>query len=62
MLKLDFVLNGFVLGERYFPHGVNNSEISNGKSRFDTLVSLGMETEQGDNGHPPALRRFPDLV
>jgi hypothetical protein len=40
MLKLYFVLNGFVFGEHDFPHDVNNSEISNGKSRFE--VSLGV--------------------
>jgi hypothetical protein len=34
---------GFVFGEHYFPHDVNNGEISNGKSRFDTLVSLGIQ-------------------
>jgi hypothetical protein len=34
--------HGYTFGEHYFPHDVNNSEISNGKSRFDTLVSLGI--------------------
>jgi hypothetical protein len=34
--------HGFVFGEHYFPHDVNNGEISNGKSRFDTLVGLGV--------------------
>jgi hypothetical protein len=34
--------HGYVLGEHYFPHDVNNGEISNGKSRFDTLVGLGI--------------------
>jgi phage terminase large subunit len=34
--------HGFVFGEHYFPHNVNNGEISNGKSRFDTLVGLGI--------------------
>jgi hypothetical protein len=35
--------HGFVFGEHYFPHDVNNGEISNGKSRFDTLLSLGIQ-------------------
>jgi hypothetical protein len=35
--------HGFVFGAHYFPHDVNNGEISNGKSRFDTLVSLGIQ-------------------
>jgi phage terminase large subunit len=34
--------HGFVFGDHYFPHDVNNGEISNGKSRFDTLVGLGI--------------------
>jgi hypothetical protein len=34
--------HGYVFGTHYFPHDVNNGEISNGKSRFDTLVSLGV--------------------
>ena len=34
--------HGFAFGEHYFPHDVNNGEISNGKSRFDTLVGLGV--------------------
>jgi hypothetical protein len=34
--------HGFVFGAHYFPHDVNNGELSNGKSRFDTLVSLGV--------------------
>jgi hypothetical protein len=34
--------HGFVFGEHYFPHDVNNGEISNGKSRFDTLLGLGI--------------------
>jgi hypothetical protein len=33
---------GYRFGEHYFPHDVNTGEISNGKSRFDTLVSLGI--------------------
>ncbi|NGX99473.1 MAG: terminase, partial [Candidatus Afipia apatlaquensis] len=33
---------GYVFGEHFFPHDVNNGEISNGKSRFDTLVGLGI--------------------
>jgi hypothetical protein len=33
---------GYTFGDHYFPHDVNNGEISNGKSRFDTLVSLGI--------------------
>ena len=35
--------HGFVFGDHYFPHDVNNGEISNGKSRFDTLVGLGVQ-------------------
>ncbi len=35
--------HGYVFGDHYFPHDVNNSELSNGKSRFDTLVSLGVQ-------------------
>jgi hypothetical protein len=35
--------HGFTFGAHYFPHDVNNGEISNGKSRFDTLVSLGIQ-------------------
>jgi hypothetical protein len=34
---------GFVYGAHYFPHDVNNGELSNGKSRFDTLVGLGVQ-------------------
>ncbi len=34
--------HGFTFGEHFFPHDVNTSELSNGKSRFDTLVSLGI--------------------
>jgi hypothetical protein len=34
--------HGYSFGAHYFPHDVNNGEISNGKSRFDTLVSLGV--------------------
>jgi hypothetical protein len=34
--------HGFTFGAHYFPHDVNNGEISNGKSRFDTLMSLGV--------------------
>jgi hypothetical protein len=34
--------HGYTFGTHYFPHDVNTSEISNGKSRFDTLVSLGI--------------------
>lgn len=34
---------GYVFGDHYFPHDVNNGEISNGKSRFDTLVGLGIQ-------------------
>src|SRR6202790_5549735 len=33
---------GYTFGDHYFPHDVNNGEISNGKSRFDTLVGLGI--------------------
>jgi hypothetical protein len=36
------VQHGYVFGDHYFPHDVNNSELSNGKSRFDTLVTLGV--------------------
>jgi hypothetical protein len=34
--------HGYSFGAHYFPHDVNNGEISNGKSRFDTLVGLGI--------------------
>jgi hypothetical protein len=34
--------HGYIFGEHYFPHDVNNGELNNGKSRFDTLVSLGI--------------------
>jgi hypothetical protein len=34
--------HGYSFGDHYFPHDVNNGEISNGKSRFDTLVGLGI--------------------
>jgi hypothetical protein len=34
--------HGYTFGEHYFPHDVMSSEISNGKSRFDTLVGLGI--------------------
>jgi hypothetical protein len=34
--------HGYGFGAHYFPHDVNNGEISNGKSRFDTLTSLGV--------------------
>ncbi len=34
--------NNVTLGDHYFPHDVNNNELSNGKSRFDTLVGLGL--------------------
>jgi hypothetical protein len=33
---------GFGYGAHYFPHDVSTCEISNGRSRFDTLVSLGV--------------------
>jgi hypothetical protein len=33
---------GYNFGAHYFPHDVNNGEISNGKSRYDTLVGLGV--------------------
>jgi hypothetical protein len=35
--------HGFVFGDHHFPHDVNNDEISNGNSRFDTLVGLGIQ-------------------
>ena len=34
---------GYVFGEHYFPHDVNNGELSNGKSRYDTLLGLGIQ-------------------
>jgi hypothetical protein len=34
--------HGYTFGAHYFPHDVNTSEISNGRSRHDTLVSLGV--------------------
>jgi phage terminase large subunit len=39
--------HGFVFGDHYFPHDVNNGEISSGKSRFDTLVGLGHSACRG---------------
>jgi hypothetical protein len=33
---------GFSYGTHYFPHDVNTCEISNGRSRFDTLLGLGV--------------------
>jgi len=45
--------HGFTFGAHYFPHDVNTSEISNGKSRFDTLVSLGIT--------PVAVPRVPNI-
>jgi hypothetical protein len=44
---------GYVFGAHYFPHDVNNGEISNGKSRFDTLVGLGI--------HPTAVPRVQNI-
>jgi hypothetical protein len=35
--------HGYIFGAHYFPHDVNNGEISNGKSRFDPLLSLGIQ-------------------
>ncbi|MEW6645397.1 MAG: terminase [Pseudomonadota bacterium] len=34
--------HGVTFGEHYFPHDVTNNELSNGRSRFDTLVGLGV--------------------
>jgi hypothetical protein len=34
---------GFTYHAHYFPHDVSTCEISNGKSRYDTLVSLGVQ-------------------
>lgn len=34
--------HGYTFGEHYLPHDVVNSELSNGKSRYDTLVGLGI--------------------
>jgi hypothetical protein len=34
---------GFSYGAHYFPHDVATCEISNGRSRFDTLVGLGVQ-------------------
>ena len=33
---------GYVFAEHFFPHDVHNGELNNGKSRFDTLVGLGI--------------------
>jgi hypothetical protein len=41
-LKKRREAGGYTFGDHYFPHDVNNGEISNGKSRFDTLVGLGV--------------------
>lgn len=35
-------LHGFIYGDHYFPHDVTSNELSNGRSRFDTLVGLGV--------------------
>jgi hypothetical protein len=43
-----------VFGDHYFPHDVNNGEISNSESRFDTLVGLGIQ--------PVAVPRVQDVV
>ena len=34
--------HGYTFGEHFFPHDVNTSELSNGRSRFDTLAGLGI--------------------
>jgi hypothetical protein len=34
--------HGYTFGEHFFPHDVATCELSNGKSRFDTLVGLGV--------------------
>jgi hypothetical protein len=41
-LNLRRARHGYHFGAHYFPHDVNNGEISNGKSRFDTLLGLGV--------------------
>ena len=41
-LKARRQRHGFTFGVHFFPHDVNTSELSNGKSRFDTLVGLGI--------------------
>jgi hypothetical protein len=41
-LKKRRAQHGYTFDTHYFPHDVNTSEISNGRSRFDTLVSLGI--------------------
>jgi len=33
--------HGFTFGEHFFPHDVTNNQLNNGKSVFDTLISLG---------------------
>lgn len=33
---------GYTFADHYFPHDVNNAELSNGRSRFDTLIGLGI--------------------
>jgi hypothetical protein len=42
VLKARRAQHGYAFGEHYFPHDVATCEISNGRSRFDTLVSLGI--------------------
>ena len=41
-LKARRERHGYTFGEHFFPHDVNTSELSNGRSRFDTLVGLGV--------------------
>ena len=41
-LKARRERHGFTFGEHYFPHDVATCELSNGRSRFDTLLSLGL--------------------
>lgn len=36
------VRHGFTFGEHFFPHDVGTCELSNGRSRFETLVGLGV--------------------
>ncbi len=41
-LKKRRELHGYTFGDHFFPHDVNNAELNNGKSRFDTLVGMGI--------------------
>lgn len=61
--------NGYTFGEHYLPHDVVNSELSNGKSRYDTLVGLGISpiitvprVHSINDGINAARRLFPKVL